>query len=232
MTLLKYLQTHYSFSRRKAFRFIRKGKVRVNEEIVTQPLYEVGEGDVVEVEGYEPGGIKRMVYVAFHKPPGFVVSRSDPHNATIYSILPPEFYDLRAVGRLDKPSEGLLLLTNDGELLHRLTHPKYGVPRTYVVEVNPPPNQRLVRKVLEGIEDRGEMLRAYDAKITRGGKLILVLKQGKYREIRRMMRRLGRRVKRLKRVSYGTVNLDLPPGGWRYLTDGEIRSLKSLVGLA
>ncbi len=203
----------------------------MNGEVITQPLYEVGEGDVVEVEGYEPGGIKRMVYVAFHKPPGFVVSRSDPHNATIYSILPPEFYDLRAVGRLDKPSEGLLLLTNDGELLHRLTHPKYGVPRTYVVEVTPPPDQRLIVKVLEGIEDRGDMLRAHDAEITRGGKLILVLKQGKYREIRRMMRRLGRRVKRLKRISYGTVNLDLPPGGWRYLTDGEVESLKNLVGL-
>jgi len=123
------------------------------------------------------------------------------------------------------------LLTNDGELLHRLTHPKYGVPRTYVVEVTPPPDRRLIKKVLEGIEDRGEILRAHEAEITRGGKLLLILKQGKYREIRRMMRRLGRRVKRLKRISYGTVNLDLPPGEWRYLTDGEVGSLKKLVGL-
>lgn len=231
MTLLKYLQTHYSFSRRKAFRLIRKGKVRVNGEVITQPLYEVGERDEVEVEGYEPGGARKMTYVAFNKPPGFVVSRNDPFHATIYTLLPPDFYDLKAVGRLDKPSEGLLLLTNDGELIHRLTHPKYGVPRGYVVEVSPPPDDRLIRRVLTGVEDRGEVLRAHEARITSGGSLFLVLKQGKYREIRRMMRRMGRRVKRLKRVFYGTVELDLPPGEWRYLTEEEVRSLKGLVGL-
>ncbi len=231
MTLLKYLQTFYSFSRRKAFRLIRKGKVRINGEVVTQPLYEVGEGDEVEVEGYVPGGAKRMIYVAFHKPPGFVVSRSDPHHATIYTLLPPDFYDLRAVGRLDKPSEGLLLLTNDGELIHRLTHPKYGVPRGYVVEISPPPDDRLIRRVLSGVEDRGEVLKAHEVRITSGGSLFIVLKQGKYREIRRMMRKAGRRVRRLKRIFYGTVNLDLPPGEWRYLTEEEVRSLKELVRL-
>ncbi len=231
MTLLKYLQTFYSFSRRKAFRLIRKGKVRVNGEVITQPLHEVEEGDEVEVEGYVPGGFRRMTYVAFNKPPGFVVSRSDPYHATIYTLLPPDLYDLKAVGRLDKPSEGLLLLTNDGELIHRLTHPKYGVPRGYVVEVSPPPDERLIRRILSGIEDGGEVLRAHEARITHGGSLFVVLKQGRYREIRRMMRRVGRRVKRLKRVFYGTVNLDLPPGGWRYLTEEEVRSLKDLVGL-
>lgn len=231
MTLLKYLQTHYSFSRRKAFRLIRKGKVRVNGEVITRPLYEVGEGDEVEVEGYEPGGARKMLYVAFNKPPGFVVSRSDPFHATIYTLLPPDFYDLKAVGRLDKPSEGLLLLTNDGELIHRLTHPRYGVPRGYVVEVSPPPDDRLIRRVLAGVEDRGEVLRAHEARIMSGGSLFLVLKQGKYREIRRMMRRMGRRVRRLKRAFYGTVELDLPPGEWRYLTEEEVRSLKGLVGL-
>ncbi len=231
MTLLKYLQTFYAFSRRKAFRLIRKGKVRVNGEVITQPLYEVGEGDEVEVEGYVPGGSRRMLYVAFHKPPGFVVSRADPRYATIYTLLPPDFYELRPVGRLDVPSEGLLLLTNDGELLHRLTHPKYGVPRGYVVEVSPPPDRELLKRILAGVEDRGELLRAQEAKITSGGKVFLVLKQGKYREIRRMMRRLGRRVKRLKRVFYGTVELDLPPGEWRYLREDEVRSLKELVRL-
>ncbi|NPA80512.1 MAG: rRNA pseudouridine synthase [Thermotogae bacterium] len=231
MRLLQYLQQFYGFSRRKAFRFIRKGKVRVGPQVITQPLYEVPEGAEVHVEGYIPGGLRRMMYVAFHKPPGLVVSRKDPHNPTIYTILPEEFRNLRAVGRLDKYSEGLLLLTNDGLLLHRLTHPKYGVPREYIVRTDPPPDGEVIEAVLRGIEDEGELLRAHEADITADGLLRVVLRQGKYREIRRMMGRLGRRVRMLRRISYGGVRLDIPKGEWRLLRDEEVASLKEMVGL-
>ncbi|NPB02835.1 MAG: rRNA pseudouridine synthase [Thermotogae bacterium] len=230
MNLLQYLQREYGFSRRKAFRLIRKGKVKVGGKVVTQPLHPILD-EKVEVEGYEPGGMKSVFYVTFHKPPGLVVSRSDPHNPTIYTILPPEFMNLRAVGRLDKYSEGLLLLTNDGLLIHRLTHPKYAVPRGYLVKVSPFPDAEVTDAVKRGIKDRGELLKAHESRILPNGWLYLVLKQGKYREIRRMMQHLGRKVKVLKRTFYGSIRLDVPKGSWRYLSLKEVEELKRMVGL-
>ncbi len=231
LKLVHYLQRFYGFSRRKAFRLIRKGKVKVDGHTVDQPLYEVEEGADVEVEGYNRGGRKRTDYVLFNKPPGYVVSRDDPFNPTIYSLLPPEFYDLKAVGRLDKPSEGLLILTNDGLLIHRLTHPKYGVPRGYMVKVEPPPDGRLVGMCLRGVWDRGELLRATRVEIRGGGWLFVELRQGKYREIRRMMRRAGRKVSVLRRVVYGPITLDVPRGRWRFLKEEEVEALRRTVGI-
>jgi 23S rRNA pseudouridine2605 synthase len=231
MRLLRYVQRFYGISRRKAWDLIMEGKVRVNGEVVRQPMMVLKGDERVEVENLEPKRFVNFVYVAFYKPRGYVVSKADRFNRTIYEILPEKFKDLNAVGRLDKDSEGLLLLTNDGELIHRLTHPKYGIRRGYVVEVEGKVDEKVVKGFLEGVEDRGEILRAVECKILGKNRLFVVLKTGKYREIRRMAEKFNLNVLRLKRVFYGNVKLDLEVGKWRYLREDEVKTLKSLVGM-
>jgi 16S rRNA U516 pseudouridylate synthase RsuA-like enzyme len=164
MRLFRYVQRFYGISRRKAWDLIMEGKVRVNGEVVRQPMRVLKGDERVEVENLEPKRFVNFVYVAY-KPMGYVVSKADRFNRTIYEILPEKFKDLNAVGRLDKDSEGLLLLTNDGDLIHRLTHPKYGIRRGYVVEVEDKVDEKVVKGFLEGVEDRGEILRAVECKI-------------------------------------------------------------------
>ena len=231
MRLLRYVQRFYGISRRKAWDLIMNGKVKINGEVVKQPMKVLKGDERVEVEGLEPTRFTELVYVAFYKPRGYVVSKADRFNRTIYEILPERFRELNAVGRLDKDSEGLLILTNDGELIHRLTHPRYGVRRGYVVEVEGRVNEGVIRGFLEGVEDRGEILKAVECKILGKNKLFVVLNTGKYREIRRMAEKFNLKVLRLKRVFYGNVKLDLEVGKWRYLKDEEIKALKSLVGM-
>ncbi len=231
MRLLRYVQRFYGLSRRKAWDLITDGRVRVNGEVIRQPMTVLKGEDKVEVEGLEPKRFTRLVYVAFYKPIGYVVSKSDRFNRTIYEILPDKFRDLNAVGRLDKDSEGLLILTNDGELIHRLTHPRYGIRRGYVVEVEGRLDDRVPEEFLKGVEDRGEILRAVECRILGRNRLFVVLNTGKYREIRRMAERFGLRVLKLKRIFYGNVSLDLKVGKWRYLKEEEVKGLKALVGL-
>jgi len=231
MRLLRYVQRFYGVSRRKAWELIMSGDVKVNGEVVKQPMTVLKGDEVVEVKGLEPVRFTNLVYVAFNKPVGFVVSKSDKFNRTIYELLPEKFRVLNPVGRLDKYSEGLLILTNDGELIHRLTHPKYGIIRGYIVKTFPPPSKYVVEKFVEGIEDRGEILKAVRCKIIHKDMLYVELSEGKNREIRRMAKRLGLKVLMLKRIHYGNVKLDIPTGKWRYLRESEINGLRSSVGL-
>ena len=138
---------------------------------------------------------------------------------------------MNPVGRLDKDSEGLLILTNDGELIHRLTHPKYRIIRGYIVKTSPPPSKYVAKRFVEGIVDKGEILKALKCKILHKNILYIELCEGKNREIRRMARRFGLKVLMLKRIHYGNVKLDIPTGRWRYLREDEINNLKSSVGL-
>lgn len=231
MRLLRYVQRFYGVSRRKAWELIMSGDVKVNGEVVKQPMTILKGDEVVEVKGLKPVRFTNLVYVAFNKPVGFVVSKSDKFNRTIYELLPEKFRVLNPVGRLDKNSEGLLILTNDGELIHRLTHPKYRIIRGYIVKTFPPPSKYVVEKFVEGIEDRGEILKAVRCKIIHKDMLYIELSEGKNREIRRMAKRLGLKVLMLKRIHYGNVKLDIPTGKWRYLRESEINGLRSSVGL-
>lgn len=229
MRLLRYIQRYYGLSRRKSWNLIMSGKVKINEEVIRQPMTVLKGNEKVEVKGYEPVRFTENVYIAFYKPRGYVVSKSDRFNKTIYEILPDKFRYLNAVGRLDKDSEGLLILTNDGELIHRLTHPKYRIRRGYVVKTRPKPKKEVIKRFLEGIEDKGELLKADECKIIGGNLMFVVLTTGKHREIRRMAEKCGLEVVMLKRVFYGNVKLDLEPGKWRYLNEKEVENLKTLV---
>jgi pseudouridine synthase len=231
--LQKFLAEAGVASRRASEDLIVTGRVSVNGSRVTQLGSKVNPSrDEVMVDG-KLVRIKRKVYVALHKPPGCVCSRKDERGRhTIYELLPAEWENVQSVGRLDYDTEGLLLLTNDGELSLRLTHPRYGVRKMYEVRVEGRAEPEQVAAFTRGIHDEGELLRAQKARIieaTKGHSVIeLELTEGKNREVRRMCAAVGLTVERLMRTQVGKIKLgELRPGRWRTLTDTEIKTLLS-----
>lgn len=219
-------------SRREAERLILAGRVRVNGETVMELGRRVEEGDVVEVDG-EVVGPRALRWVSFHKPPGVLTTRGDPHGGTtVYDVLPEEMAELRYVGRLDKPTEGLLLLTNEGELANALMHPSRAVEREYRASVRGVPTAESLEWLVRGVELEDGPARATRAALaeTEAGDatVALVLTEGRKREVRRMMSAIGFPVVRLVRVRFGPIELGgLPSGSWRFLSDEEIASLRA-----
>jgi 23S rRNA pseudouridine2605 synthase len=219
-------------SRRHAEELIRAGRVRVNGRVA-----EVGQRvdparDVIVVGGRRVVPA-RVEWLALHKPVGLVVTRRDPRGRrTVFELVPP-VRGLTYVGRLDVMTSGLLLLTNDGEGANRLTHPRYAVERSYRALVHGRDEatirQQLARPVV--IDGRAVGLLRWRVRPASGGsrELLLVLAEGRYRIVRRLCERLGLKVERLVRLSYGPVRLgQLAPGEWRHLTESELRALSDL----
>jgi 23S rRNA pseudouridine2605 synthase len=233
--LQKYLSQSGMASRREGEKLILQGRVRVNGKVVTVLGTKVVPGrDRVELNGavVQESAIR---WVKLNKPKGAVTTRSDPEGReTVFALLPPALRDLRYVGRLDLLTEGLLLLTNEGETLHRLTHPSYEVEREYEVWVQDQPSQGALRHLLRGVElEDGP---AFAASVSAKGKskdgfaLSLVLKEGRNREVRRLMEAVGHPVLRLRRVRFGPVTLgNVQPGRWKDLSEKEIRALRASV---
>lgn len=223
-------------SRRRAEEWIRAGRVRVNGERVTELGVRVDPAvDRVEVDG-RPAEPTRPVWIALHKPRGYVTTRRDPQGRpTIYDLLPPAFGGLFHVGRLDADSEGLLLLTNQGEIAHRLLHPRYGVDRVYEAEVAGRVTAETERRILEGIELEDGVARARALERVPGARrgttrLRVTMRDGRKRIVRRLLAAAGHPVRRLVRLSHGPVRLGrLRPGAWRRLTPAELASLERLA---
>ena len=231
----KYLSRAGVASRREAERLILQGRVRVNGETVSALGTKIVPGeDRIELDGKVVGG-SAIRWILFHKPPGVVTTRTDPQGRpTVFELLPGDMSGLRYVGRLDQPTEGLLLLTNDGDVLHRLTHPSFEVEREYQAWVKGVPNRDTLRRLTGGIELEDGMARATKAEVIRpdrwGAVVALVLQEGRKREVRRMLEAVNHPVMRLVRVRFGSIRLgSLPAGQWRELTDTEIRSLRATV---
>lgn len=190
--------------------------------------------DDVQVDGASVEA-ERTTWIALHKPRGAVTTRSDPRGRrTVYDSLPERFHTLFHVGRLDRQSEGLLLLTNDGATAHRLTHPSFGVRRVYNVRtertLSDADFERLAKGVRleEGFVAPVALERTQGTRSDRGGGLRITLTEGRNREIRRMIEAVGHSVVRLRRIRYGPIALGgLPPGQWRELAPPEIEALEA-----
>lgn len=221
-------------SRSQAFELIRQGKVTLNGARPTNPSIPVRLGvDRIQIEGHRIAAAEKL-YLVLNKPRGIVTTASDEKGRdTVYSLLPKDLQWLAPVGRLDKASEGLLLLTNDSEWAARITDPATHLDKTYHVQIDVFANQLLLDSLLRGIETaKGEILRAKRVSLLRTGVknswVELTLDEGKNRQIRRMFDGLGIEVLRLIRVAIGPLQLGaLPKGDHRSLQPGEKARLDS-----
>jgi len=201
------------------------------------------EADKVQFDGRLVRPPRRRYYLALHKPRGVVSSRADPHAGRLVTDLvdiggKPM---LRPVGRLDADSEGLIFLTDDGDFLFKLTHPRYHVPKTYRAQVQGVPNADALARLRKGVMlDDGMTRPAKNVRLLRGkenvdgsgvGEVELTIYEGRNRQVRRMLAAVGHTVTRLTRVRIGAVRLTgLPPGAWRHLTPAEVAALTAGIG--
>jgi 23S rRNA pseudouridine2605 synthase len=223
--LAKYLAHGGVASRRAAEELIAAGRVRVGREIVTDPAREVDESSAVSVDGKEVTPESREVWV-LHKPAGVTSTAREPGSRRAVVDLVDSPARLYPVGRLDADSTGLILLTNDGGLANRLTHPRYEVPRTYRVSLARRPSDRELRRLRDGVGlDDGPTL---PAKVTRRGprEIEITLREGRNRQVRRMAEAVGNRVSSLRRIAFGSLRLGhLPEGAARRLDAEEVERL-------
>ena len=230
MRLAKHLAHAGVASRRAAEQLIFDGRVTVGGKVVKDPATDVDGSKPITVDGRPVGGTEqeRAVYI-LNKPPGVVSTSHDTHGRKTVVDLVHADRRLYPVGRLDADSTGLILLTDDGELAHRLTHPSFEVPKTYRAVVrNPPVREPALRKLREGIElDDG---RTSPAKVRRisSSELEITIHEGRKRQIRRMCEAIDHRVESLERVAFGPLRLgNLPIGGHRRLTAAEVERLRA-----
>ncbi|MBN2507656.1 MAG: rRNA pseudouridine synthase [Verrucomicrobia bacterium] len=234
MRLQKFMAQAGIASRRASERLIAEGRVAVNGRTITAPGTRIDpERDRVTVHG-ELLRAKRRLYLALNKPPGVLCTRHDPgRRPTVLSLLPAAWTGLYPVGRLDRDTEGLLLLTNDGEFCLRLTHPRYGVPKTYHAAVQGRVDPSLLPALVRGVRQGRDHLKAERARLLRAthshSLVELDLREGKYHEVRRLLAALGLTVTALRRTRIGPIRLgELPPGKWRVLTPREVDALRRL----
>jgi len=186
--------------------------------------------DIVAVDGIPVGIRPEFVYYLLNKPRGVVTTASDPQGRPVVVDLVPAEPRVFSVGRLDAETEGLLLLTNDGDLAHRLTHPSFGVDKEYLAQVEGTPTPAAVRRLREGVElDDGATAPAKVSTIPPNG-LRITIHEGRNRQVRRMCEAVGHPVQRLVRTRIGPLaDRQLKPGEWRPLTIAEVRSLERAV---
>lgn len=234
MRLNRYLALAGLGSRRQVEDLIRAGRVSVNGEIVRELSVRVEPGQSVALDG-EPIRPQRYVYWAVNKPPGYLSTTYDPDNRPkVIDLLLHVPERIFMVGRLDEESEGLMLLTNDGELAYRLTHPKFGVEKTYIAQVAGWPSADVLQQLVKGVWTSDGKMRAKRVRRLRvRGKstfLEITLAEGKNREIRRMLARLGHKVMHLKRIAIGPLKLGrLKKGRCRPLTRQELEALRRIA---
>ena len=227
MRLNRFLAAAGIGSRRHCDELIAGGRVTINGRLCTDFSAQPSARDYVKVDG-KLVWATRPLHIILHKPAGFVSTRSDPHaRDTIFDLLPSKFPRLFNIGRLDAQSEGLLILTNDGEFAQKLTHPRYKIEKEYDVTLDRRWDPTLAAKLLRGIYLNGQ--RTQIARLVAIGptRLRVVLRQGINRQIRRMFHKIGYEVKHLVRIRIGDLRLgDLPGGHWRPLTKSELEALR------
>ena len=226
----KYLSEFGYCSRRAADRLIAKGKVTINGKVPEMGT-KVDEGDLVEVEGQriEKSTKQKNIYLAFNKPVGIVCTtdrRFEPHNILDFVKYPTRIFP---IGRLDKPSEGLIFLTNDGDIVNKILRARNKHEKEYIVSVNRPINRDFIQSMSNGVEILDTITRNCFVKQLGPKKFKIILTQGLNRQIRRMCDSLGYKVKTLKRVRIMNIKLDIPTGKYREFTKEELQELNGLL---
>ncbi|MFK7846560.1 MAG: pseudouridine synthase [Rhodothermales bacterium] len=236
--LNKYIAQAGICARRKADELIKDGRVKVNGVVVTEMGIKIAQGDAVEVNGNLISAVTHD-YILMHKPTNIITSNQDDRERRIVlDLIEDEKLKKKGlfpVGRLDRNTTGVLLITNDGELAHRLMHPKYEIQKLYIVRTKENVQPHELEKLQIGVDINGETYRMDEVaymNLPKHNELGVSLHEGKNRHIRRMMESLGHKVTRLERVRYaGLTTEDVRPGKWRRLDSVEIRRLRRLVKL-
>ncbi len=219
-------------SRRLCEDYIADGRITVNGEIADLGRRVDPAVDVIELDGALVPTAAGLVYYLLNKPAGVVTTASDTHGRSTVVELVPEEPRVFPVGRLDADSEGLLLLTNDGELTHRLTHPSFGVEKEYLASVEGDPSPAALRRLREGIELEDGLTSPAKAVRVAEGLVRITIHEGRNRQVRRMCDAVGHPVTRLVRSRIGTLaDRKLKPGEWRVVTGDEVRALAGAVKL-
>ncbi len=233
MRLQKYLALCGVASRRAAEAMMVEGRVSVNGRLAQTPGIKVNpETDQVTVDGKPVTPLQKNVYIMLNKPVGYVSTAKDNFNRpTVLDLVPDTFGRLYPVGRLDYDSEGLLLLTNDGDLTYRLTHPGHEVSKTYAALVAGTPSTEALNALRHGVMIDGQMTHPAQVSVkTKGAKntcLHITIHEGRNRQVRKMCAAIGHAVVTLSRIAEGPLKLgDLPLGDWRLLTEEEIKALE------
>ena len=233
MRLNKFLASCGAASRRGADELISSGRVRVNSIVVTElgKMVET-DNDTVTLDGKKVEPVSKMTYIMLYKPKGCITSlRDEKGRKTVYDYLDVEVPHLVPVGRLDYDTEGLLLLTNDGELVNRLAHPSGEVSKSYLVRAEGEFPEHILAKLRKGVEIDGVKTKRSKVKLLEQGekeaKLLVTITEGRNRQVRRMFEAVERNVVFLKRVAIGDLRLGgLARGAWRYLREEEVEYLK------
>lgn len=234
MRLNKYIASSGICSRRKADELIAQGAVSVNGKKVSELGFQVNEKDKVFI-GAKIVRPKKLEYYRFYKPAGFITTSEDEKDRKIiYDLLPPNMHNLKPVGRLDRDSSGLIILTNDGDLINELTHPSIKVPKVYIVTVDGKVHLHHLEKMAQGIEiEEGKTAYADTLILESTNKMTtlqVTLYQGLNRQIRKMFASLGFEVSALKRISHATITIEgLKKGQFKPIKPQQIKELKTFV---
>lgn len=229
MRINKYIAHSGYTSRRKADELIFKGKVKLNGQTIKEPGIQVNDNDLVEIDG-KILSIEKKFYIKLYKPIGFITSNFDPYNEKDLNDLVDIDKRFFAAGRLDKDSEGLLIITNDGEFTNNLIHPKFKLDKEYIVKVDSRLSKNQENEFETGL-DIGNGEKTSDAKIEYLGNNIykVIIHQGYNRQIRRMFKVLGKKVNSLKRIKIGKISLsDLKEKEYRYFDSEELKFVEEI----
>ena len=229
--LQKYMADCGVASRRKCEEIILQGKVKVNGIKVTELGTKVTEEDEVSVNGEVIKKVFKKVYIAMNKPVGYITSVSDEFDRpTVMNLVEDEIHTrVYPVGRLDFDTEGLLIMTNDGNLTFKLTHPKHTIFKTYVATLNDVPHPKNIEKLRKGVVVDGKKTQQPKVNWLKDNIVEISISEGRNRQVRKMFEAIGYEVVTLQRVSIGNLALgNIPLGRWRHLSQAEINYLKSL----
>jgi 23S rRNA pseudouridine2605 synthase len=235
--LEKYLALSGIASRRKSKEIVESGRITVNDKKVFIPGTRIiPENDIVKFDGEEVIIDRELVYIMLNKPKGYICTVEDELNRhTVLDLLPDMEQRIYPVGRLDMDTEGLLLLTNDGKLTHKLTHPRYQIDKVYIAWVEGEPDEQSLGRLRKGIRIETGLTSPAKVKVLQkaGGntELEIIIHEGMKRQIRRMCREVGHEVLHLRRIQIGSIKVGrLPIGKYRFLSGEEIKKLKSAIG--